>query len=373
MTIQPSEIVIPEELRPSDGRFGSGPSKIRREALSALVATGGSYLGTSHRQAGVRTVVGRVRNGLSQLFSLPDGYEVVIGIGGATAFWDAMAFGLVERKSQHLVFGEFSSKCAQALSAAPHLSEPQVIESPPGSHPVPAPAPGVDLYALTHNETSTGVAMDVARPTPTAFTCVDGTSAAGDIHLDPASFDVYYFSPQKGFASDAGLWVALCSPQALDRIGKIAASGRYIPPSLNLEIAVGNSRKDQTYNTPPLASIFLMAEQIDWLLDNGGLEWAASRCDSSAHILYSWAERSEVASPFVGERPQRSPVVGTIDFIDSIDASAISSALRANGIVDTEPYRKLGRNQIRIGMYPAVEPDDVHSLTRCIDHILEAL
>lgn len=343
------------------------------EALSALLHTGRSYLGTSHRQPGVRTVVGRVRTGLSQLFSLPDDFEVVVGIGGATAFWDAMVFGLIERKSQHLVFGEFSSKCAQAASSAPHLSDPQIIESAPGSHPVPEPADDVDLYALTHNETSTGVAMEVSRPTPVAFTCVDGTSAAGGMRVDPGAFDVYYFSPQKGFASDAGLWVALCSPQALDRIGKIAASGRYVPPSLDLQIALDNSRKDQTYNTPPLVSLFLMAEQIDWFLDNGGLEWAASRCDRSAHILYSWAERNPVVYPFVSEHPDRSPVVGTIDFVDSIDATAISTVLRANGIVDTEPYRKLGRNQLRIGMYPAVDPDDVEALTRCIDYVLDAL
>ena len=337
------------------------------------MATRHGYLGTSHRQPGVRDVVGRVRAGMAQLFALPDGYEVVLGIGGATAFWDAMAFGLIERKSQHLVFGEFSSKCAQAAASAPHLSDPDIIESEPGTHPLAAPSDDVDLYAFTHNETSTGVAMDVARPTPVAFTCVDGTSAAGGMRVDAGAFDVYYFSPQKGFASDAGLWIALCSPQCLDRIGKIAASGRYIPPSLDLQIAVDNSRKDQTYNTPPLVSLFLMAEQVEWFLANGGLEWAASRCDRSADILYSWAERTPVAAPFVRERLDRSPVVGTIDFIEAIDAKAISTALRANGIVDTDPYRKLGRNQLRIGMYPAVDPDDVEALTHCIDFVIDAL
>ena len=372
MTLQPADIVIPEDMRPTDGRFGSGPSKVRAEAVTALAETGRNFLGTSHRYQGVRSVVGRVRAGLSELFALPDDHEVVLGIGGATAFWDAMAFGLIERKSQHLVFGEFSSKCARA-AAAPHLSDPHIVESAAGTHPVPEPADDVDLYALTHNETSTGVAMEVARPTPVAFTCVDGTSAAGGMRVDPKAFDVYYFSPQKGFASDGGLWIALCSPHALDRIGKIAASGRYIPPSLDLQIAIDNSRKDQTYNTPPLASLFLMAEQIDWILENGGLEWAAARCEKSAHNLYGWAERSPLAYPFVQEHPERSPVVGTIDFIDSIDASAIATALRANGIVDTEPYRKLGRNQLRIGMYPAVEPDDVAALTRCIDHVIEVL
>ena len=373
MTQPEREIVIPHDLLPADGRFGSGPSKVRPESLDALLATGRSYLGTSHRQRGVKDVVARLREGLRVLFSLPDGYEVVIGNGGATMFWDAMAFGLVERRSQHLTFGEFSQKCAAAVAAAPHLTEPQVISSEPGTHPSAVPAEDIDLFALTHNETSTGVAMDVARPTPQAFTAVDATSAAGGMIVDPLQFDVYYFSPQKCFASDGGLWLALCSPDALARIEKIAASDRYIPASLDLQTAVENSVKDQTYNTPPLASMFLMVDQIEWFLDNGGLEWAASRSARSAEILYGWAESNGSAMPFVSEAAMRSPVVGTIDFDEAVDAKKLAAVLRANGILDTEPYRKLGRNQLRIGMYPAVDPDDVHQLTRSIDFVLENL
>lgn len=373
MTPSDTEIVIPTDLLPRDGRFGSGPSKVREESVAALAATGRSYLGTSHRQLAVKEMVGRLRSGLANLFSLPDGYEVVLGNGGATVFWDALAFGLVERRSQHLSFGEFSRKCADAVDAAPHLTEPQVIESEPGTHPLPAPAEDIDLYALTHNETSTGVAMDVARPTPQAFTAVDATSAAGGMLVDPEQFDVYYFSPQKGFASDGGLWLALCSPDALARIEKLAASDRYIPPSLNLQTAVENSLKDQTYNTPPLASIFWMVDQIEWFLGNGGLEWSAGRCAESSSILYSWAETNEIATPFVTDPAQRSSVVGTIDFAGGVDAARLASILRANGIVDTEPYRKLGRNQLRVGMYPAVDPEDVASLTRCIDFAIDRL
>ena len=372
MTQPETQIVIPPDLLPADGRFGSGPSKVRRESLDALVATGRDYMGTSHRQRGVKDVVARLRKGLGELFSLPDGYEVVLGNGGATVFWDAMAFGLIERRSQHLTFGEFSQKCAAAVTAAPHLTEPQVIPSEPGTHPFPQPSEEVDLYALTHNETSTGVAMSVQRPTPSAFTAVDATSAAGGMVVDPAQFDVYYFSPQKCFASDGGLWIALCSPGALERIRSIEASDRYIPPSLNLQTAVENSVKDQTYNTPPLASIFLMVDQVEWFLSNGGLEWAVGRSARSADILYTWADKSEVAAPFVSDPENRSPVVGTIDFAETVDAKRIAAVLRANGVVDTEPYRKLGRNQLRIGMYPAVEPDDVEALTHCIDHVIEA-
>jgi len=346
---------------------------VREESVAALLETGRAYLGTSHRQRSVKDMVRRLRTGLSELFSLPDGYEVVLGNGGATVFWDALAFGLVERRSQHLTFGEFSQKCADAVAAAPHLTEPQVISSQPGTHPVPTPAEDVDLYALTHNETSTGVAMPVRRPSPAAFTAVDATSAAGGMPVDPGQFDVYYFSPQKGFASDGGLWIALCSPDALARIEKIAASDRYIPPSLNLQTAVENSVKDQTYNTPPLASIFWMVDQIDWFLGKGGLEWAAGRSAESSAILYEWAESSEVAHPFVADPAQRSPVVGTVDFADSVDAARLAAVLRANGIVDTEPYRKLGRNQLRVGMYPAVDPDDVRLLTQCIDFVVDAV
>jgi phosphoserine aminotransferase len=366
------DITIPADLVPGDGRFGSGPSKVRPEAIAALAATGPRLLGTSHRQSPVRTLVGRLRAGLSELFSLPDGYEVVLGVGGATIFWDAAAFGLIDTRSQHLVFGEFSSKFATAVTAAPHLSDPEIIESEPGTHPL-AHASDVDAYALTHNETSTGVMMPVARVTPQAFTLVDATSAAGGIAVDPGDFDVYYFSPQKGFASDGGLWIALCSPAAIERIETLAASDRYIPPSLDLKTALDNSRKDQTYNTPALTTIFLMAEQLTWMLDGGGLAWSAGRSAASAAALYGWAEASDVAEPFVKDQAQRSPVVGTIDFAASVDATAIAAVLRANGIVDTEPYRKLGRNQLRIAMYPAIEPSDVELLTKAIDYVVAEL
>ncbi|MGH2693260.1 MAG: phosphoserine transaminase [Actinomycetota bacterium] len=371
--MEPRDIVIPTELRPSDGRFGSGPSKVRPEAVAALHRSGSSYLGTSHRQGGVRSMVARLREGLVSLFSLPEGYEVVVGVGGATAVWDAMAFGLIEHRSQHLVFGEFSAKCADAVRAAPHVSDPEVIESEYGTHPVPHASDDIDLYALTHNETSTGVAMEIRRFTPRGLIAVDAVSAAGGLRVAAGEFDFYYLSPQKGFASDAGLWVALCSPAAIERIETIAASDRYVPPFLDLKAALDNSRRDQTYNTPPLVALFLMVEQIDWMLENGGLEWAATRCDRSAGTLYSWAESRSFAEPFVKDPDQRSHVVGTIDFDSSVDATAVTAALRANGIVDTEPYRKLGRNQLRVGMYPAVEPDDVAALTRCIDHIVEVL
>jgi phosphoserine aminotransferase len=367
-----TEIVIPPELRPRDGRFGSGPSKVSADALSELAKIAPYLLGTSHRQAPVKDLVHRLRHGLRDLFALPDGYEVVLGVGGATIFWDVAVFSLIEERSQHLVFGEFSSKFAAAARAAPHLSEPEILEAEPGTHPV-AQVSDVDVYAGTHNETSTGVAMSVRRVAPGAFTVVDATSAAGGLSVDATEFDVYYFSPQKGFASEGGLWIALCSPDALERIETIATSERYIPPSLDLKTALENSRRDQTYNTPALATLFLMVHQVEWMLSEGGLEWAAARADSSASILYSWAEASEVADPFVKDPAQRSPVVGTIDFAASIDATKITSALRANGIVDTEPYRKLGRNQIRIAMYPAIEPDDVELLTRALDYVVERL
>lgn len=373
MGIEPTDIVIPPDLRPEDGRFGSGPSKVRPEAVAALGQVAKGYLGTSHRQAGVRDMVGRLRTGLHELFSLPEGYEVVLGNGGATAFWDAQVFGLIERKSAHVVCGEFSSKFAAATRAASHLDDPDVIEAEPGTTPEPRPSPDADLYALIHNETSTGVAMEVERVQDNALISVDATSAAAGLRVDPSHFDVYYFAPQKGFASDGGLWLALCSPDAIERIEKLAASDRYIPPSLDLKVALDNSRKDQTYNTPALATLFLMVEQIDWILHNGGLEWSAGRCDRSADILYSWAESSEVAWPFVKDPDRRSHVVGTVDFAEVLDASAISKALRANGILDTDPYRKLGRNQLRVAMYPAVEPDDIEKLTRCIDHVVKVL
>jgi phosphoserine aminotransferase len=370
--LQP-EIVIPPELKPTDGRFGSGPSKVRTEALAALHETGASLMGTSHRQAPVKSLVGRLQEGLASFFALPDGYGVILGNGGTTAFWDAQVFGLIEQRSQHVVFGEFSGKFAEAARLATHLSTPDVIEAEPGTVAMPIARDGIDLYALIHNETSTGVMAPVTRPSEDAFVTVDGTSAAGALPVGPADFDVYYFAPQKTFSSDGGLWIALCSPAAIERIESIAASGRYIPPSLDLQIALDNSRKQQTYNTPALATLFLMAEQLDWMIDNGGLAWSTERCASSAAIVYGWADASEVAWPFVKDPEARSSTVATIDFADHIDAAAIAKVLRANGIVDTEPYRKLGRNQLRIALYPAVDPDDVASLTRCIDHVLEAL
>ena len=370
------EITIPADLLPVDGRFGSGPSKVRPAQLEALVATGSSYLGTSHRQAPVKRQVARLRRGLRELFSLPDGYEVVLGNGGATEFWDIATFGLVERRSQHLTFGEFSSKFAQAAAAAPFLDEPSVVTSAPGSHPRPEPAAGIDVYALTHNETSTGVMMPVQRPAGTdegALVVVDGTSAAAGLPVDPAQFDAYYFSPQKGFASDGGLWLALLSPAAIERVARIAASGRWVPASYDLTVALDNSTKDQTYNTPALATIFLMAEQVDWFLGQGGLDWAVARTADSSSRLYGWAERSPYASCFVADPAMRSQVVGTIDLADTVDAAAVAAVLRANGVVDTEPYRKLGRNQLRIAMFPAVDPADVDALTACIDHVVERL
>ncbi|MGI8775232.1 MAG: phosphoserine transaminase [Actinomycetota bacterium] len=370
--MDPTEIVIPTDLRPQDGRFGSGPSKVRPEALAALHDSGGGLLGTSHRQAPVKDLVGRLREGLAQMFSLPDGYEVILGNGGTTAFWDAQMFGLIERASLHYVLGEFSSKFAGAVSLAPHLADPELVEAEPGTRPDHRAPGDADVVAQIHNETSTGVWMSIERRGD-GLVSVDATSAAGGLRVDPEDFDVYYFAPQKGLASDGGLWIALCSPAGVERIGKIGASGRYIPPSLDLGIALDNSRKNQTYNTPALATLFMAVEQVDWINHNGGLDWSAARSDRSAEYLYGWAEASEVAWPFVKEPSERSPVVGTIDFADHVDAAAISKALRANGIVDTEPYRKLGRNQLRIAMYPAIEPDDVKQLTRCIDHVVGVL
>jgi phosphoserine aminotransferase len=368
------DITIPSSLLPSDGRFGSGPSKVRPAQVDALAAVTTTYLGTSHRQKTVKSQVGRVRAGMRQLFSLPDDYEVVLGNGGTTCFWDAATFGLIEEQSQHLSFGEFSSKFAAAVLAAPHLKDPQVIESEVGTHPLPTADTSVDLYALTHNETSTGVAMAIRRPAgASGLVAVDGTSGAGGLRVDPAEFDAYYLAPQKCFASDGGLWVALMSPAALERVERIAASGRWIPTFLDLKTAVDNSKLDQTYNTPALATIYLLAEQLDWMNDNGGLEWTASRCDRSAEILYTWAEQSGFARPFVENPSDRSHVVGTIDFVDAVDASTVAAVLRANGIVDTEPYRKLGRNQLRIAMFPAIEPDDIAALCGCVTHVVGAL
>ncbi len=369
-------IEIPEDIKPADGRFGCGPSKVRPEQLDALAEWGARYLGTSHRQSPVRTVVGRLRSGLKDLFSLPNGYEVILGNGGTTAFWDIASFGLVRERSQHLAFGEFSSKFAKVTSAAPWLGRPTVIESAAGTHPLPRAEAGVDAYALTHNETSTGVAMPVRRVAgagPGALVLVDATSGAGGLPVSVAEADAYYFAPQKCFAAEGGLWIALLSPAALERVNEIVASGRYVPEFFSLPVAIDNSRKEQTYNTPALATLVLMAEQVEWMLGHGGLDWAVSRTADSSSRLYTWAEKAPYATPFVADPAQRSQVVGTIDFTGGVDAAAVAATLRANGIVDTEPYRKLGRNQLRIGMFPAVDPADVEALTGCIDYVVERL
>ena len=370
-----TDILIPENLKPSDGRFGCGPSKIRPNSLSALGASGTSILGTSHRQKPVKNVVGKVRSGLTSLFNLPDGYEVVLGNGGSTAFWDIATFGLIENRSQHLVFGEFSSKFASAAKEAPFLGEPTVIKSEPGTHPLSAIESGIDVYALTHNETSTGVSMPIMRPAGSegALVLVDATSAAGGLDVDMSQSDVYYFAPQKSFASDGGLWIAIMSPAAIERVAKIKESGRWTPAFFDLTIAIENSRLDQTYNTPAVATLILLAEQFEWMTHNGGLKFAAGRSADSSSRLYSWAERTAYTTPFVTDPQMRSKVVGTINFDDSIDAMEVAKVLRTNGIVDTEPYRKLGKNQLRIGMFPAIEPSDIDHLTASIDYVVAAL
>jgi phosphoserine aminotransferase len=373
MTAQDASPILPSQLRPRDGRFGSGPSKVRPEAVAALAAAAPTYLGTSHRQDGVRSVVARIRAGLAELFDLPDGYQVALGNGGSTLFWDLAVFSLIQRQSQHLVFGEFSAKFSAAAAAAPHLAEPQVLASPYGTHPEPRADPAVDLYALTHNETSTGVAMPVRRPPGAGgLVCVDGTSAAGGLPVDPREFDVYYFAPQKSFAADGGLWLALLSPAAIRRAETIAAE-RWMPATLSLTVALDQSRAEQTLNTPALATLFLLLHQLDWLNRQGGLAWAAKRCQESAGIVYGWAEASAYATPFVADPAERSPTVATVDLDPAVDAAAVSRVLRANGILDTEPYRKLGRNQLRIAMYPAVDPADLDTLTRAIDWVVAAL
>ncbi len=367
----PDDLRIPTDLLPRDGRFGSGPSKVRTQQLDALMKDAPTYLGTSHRQATVRNKVGEVRDGLRDLFALPDGYEVLLGNGGTTCFWDAATFHLVSEFSQHLSFGEFSSKFASAVTEAPHLKDPQIIKSEVGTHPKAVANEAVDLYALTHNETSTGVMMSIERPAgSTGLVAVDATSGAGGLMVDPTQFDCYYFAPQKSFASDGGLWLALCSPAAIERIETLASSGRWTPAFFDLKIALDNSRLNQTYNTPALATIHLLASQIKWFNENGGLSFSAGRSAKSAEILYSWAEASGFATPFVANPSERSNVVGTIDFNDDIDANVIAKVLRANGVVDTDPYRKLGRNQLRIAMFPSVDPEDVASLCACINWIV---
>ena len=372
MTNTTATIEIPPALLPSDGRFGCGPSRIRPAQIEALVAASRTVLGTSHRQAPVRSLVGSVRERVAALLGAPAGYEVVLGNGGSTAFWDAAAFGLIERRSQHLSFGEFGAKFAKAASA-PWLQRPAVLEAPAGGRSEPEPMDDVDVYAWPHNETSTGVASPVRRiDADGALTVIDATSAAGGIAFDAAEADVYYFAPQKNLGSDGGLWLALCSPAAIDRIGRIAASGRYIPEFLSLQAAVDNSRLDQTLNTPALSTLVLLDDQLGWLLEQGGLAWAAERTSTSSGLLYDWAERTPSTTPFASRPADRSPVVVTIDF-EGVDAAAVARALRANGVVDTEPYRKLGRNQLRIGTFASVDPEDVAALIRCIDYVAEQL
>jgi phosphoserine aminotransferase len=376
MAVTTPAVTIPTDLLPADGRFGCGPSKIRPEALSALAASGPAYLGTSHRQAPVKGLVRRVREGLAALFDLPDGYEVVLGNGGATAFWDVAAFCLVRDRAQHLAFGEFSAKFAAVTRNAPFLGEPSVVRGEPGTVPEPAAEPGVDAYAWAHNETSTGAMAPVARPAGAdddALVLVDATSGAGGLPVDLRQADAYYFAPQKNFASDGGLWIALLSPRALDRVAEIQGSGRWVPDFLSLPTALDNSRKDQTYNTPAVATLFLLADQIDWLIGQGGLRWAVDRTTASSQTLYSWAEKTLYTAPFVAEPAHRSLVVGTIDFAAEVDAATVAATLRAHGIVDVEPYRKLGRNQLRIAMFPAVDPADVAALTACVDYVVQRL
>jgi phosphoserine aminotransferase len=374
-------LVIPQELLPGDGRFGCGPSKVRPQAIARLASEGAALMGTSHRQKPVKALVGEIRSGLRELFGAPEGYEVALSNGGATAFWDAAACGLVQHRSLHLTYGEFSSKFAQVTDEAPFLEEPIRIEAQPGDAPDPAmagpvgSAAGVDVVAWAHNETSTGVMVPVLRPpeAPDALVLIDATSGAGGLPVDVGQADAYYFAPQKGFAADGGLWVALLSPAAQERIAQIAQSERWIPAFLSLATALENSLKDQTYNTPAVATLFLLADQIRWMLDEGGLDGCVARTRASSEHLYGWAERTDCTTPFVSDPAKRSLVVGTIDFDESVDAAALARTLRANGILDTEPYRKLGRNQLRIGMFPAVDPADVQALTACIDWVIERM
>lgn len=363
---------IPAELLPQDGRFGCGPSKVRPEQLETVMALVSSVMGTSHRQAPVKNIVGSVREGLTSLFNLPAGWEIVMGNGGSTVFWDVATFGLIRERSHHLVFGEFSSKFAEASAAAPHLSDPVVVSSDPGTHPAAVSDATCDVYAYPHNETSTGVAMTPVRPSKDGLVVVDATSASGGLMWDPANVDVYYFAPQKCFASDGGLWLAAMSPAAIERVREIKASKRWMPASLDLSIALDNSVANQTYNTPALATLIMLDEQVKWMNKNGGLAWASGRCAESAQIMYSWAQSREFATPFVTAPEQRSNVVATID-IDGVDANQISAILRANGVVDTDSYRKLGRNQLRVGMFPAVDPSDIAALTSCIDVVVDHL
>ncbi len=373
MTAATETVQIPAELKPADGRFGCGPSKVRPEALARL-AERAELMGTSHRQAPVRELVGRVRDGLAELLGLPDGYEVALGNGGTTAFWDAAAAWLVEDRALHLSYGEFSQKFAKVTAGAPFLTDPIVVEAEPGDAPDPVADPAADVVAWAHNETSTGVMVDVQRPADAgeALVLIDATSGAGGLPLDASQADVYYFAPQKAFGADGGLWLAALSPAAIARIERLdGAAGRWQPAFLSLQTALENSRKSQTYNTPALATLLLLADQVEWMLAGGGLDWCVQRTSASSGHLYGWAEAHDFATPFVADPAKRSLVVGTIDFADTVDAAAVAATLRANGVVDVEPYRKLGRNQLRVGMFPAVEPADVEALTACVDWVIE--
>ena len=368
-----TQLTIPADLKPSDGRFGCGPSKIRPAALARLAGEHSGLLGTSHRQKPVKSLVGRVRAGIADLLSAPEGYEVALGNGGTTAFWDAAALSLVRERSLHLTYGEFSRKFADVTRSAPFLADPIVLQADPGDAPEPIADPSADAVAWAHNETSTGVMVAVRRPVGNddALVLIDATSGAGGLPLDAAQADAYYFAPQKNLGSDGGLWLALLSPQAIERIAQIDATDRWIPEFLRLQTALDNSRLDQTLNTPALATLVLLADQLDWMLDHGGLEWCVARTTESSRALYGWAEASSYATPFVADPAKRSLVVGTIDFAETVDAASVAATLRANGIVDVEPYRKLGRNQLRVAMFAAIEPDDVRALTACIDWIVE--
>jgi phosphoserine aminotransferase len=375
-----TEVTIPDEIKPADGRFGSGPSRVRPAQLEYLAGAGAAVMGTSHRQQPVRQLVGRVRAGIGQLLGLPDGYEVLLGNGGTTAFWDAATCGLVRERSLHLAYGEFSSKFASCTQGAPFLADPIVIPADPGDAPAPQADPAADVIAWAHNETSTGVMVPVVRPGsdpghPDALVLIDATSGAGGLPVDVSHADVYYFAPQKGFASDGGLWLAVCSPAAIERIEQLkdVDDGRWVPDFLSLPTALDNSRKDQTYNTPAIATLLLLADQLDWMLAQGGLDGMVARTTASSSHLYDWAEAHAHATPFVTDPAKRSLVVGTIDFDDGVDAAALAATLRANGIVDVEPYRKLGRNQLRVAMFPATDPSDVQALTACVDYVLERL
>ena len=372
---QTAQLIIPAGLKPADGRFGCGPSKVRLEQLAALATSGASRMGTSHRQKPVKSLVGRIRAGLSDLFSLPEGYQVVLGNGGTNAFWDVAALGLVRNRSLHLTYGEFSAKFAAVTTRAPFLTDPVVISAPPGDAPAPVADPSCDLIGWAHNETSTGVMVPVCRPAGSqgALVAIDATSGAGGLPVHVPAVDVYYFAPQKCFASDGGLWIALLSPAALERVAEIGSSDRWVPEFLSLPTALDNTLKDQTYNTPAIATLLLLVDQIEWMLAGGGLDWCVARTTDSSSRLYSWAESTPYTTPFVVDPAKRSLVVGTVDFVDSVDAAAVAAVLRANGIVDTEPYRKLGRNQLRVGMFPAVDPEDVAALTECIDWVVERL